>query len=99
MTPFDFAAERLEGGTALSRLAARGMLRYALGGAGLDHTATAEELAVVARKLLPVELAKRCVASDAGLCEQIAQAITQQTFDAPARTETAVDVFRRLAGD
>jgi hypothetical protein len=99
MTPFDFAAERLGDGTVLSRLAARGMLRYALGGAGLDHTASAEELAVVVRKLLPVELAKRRVASDAGLCEQLAQAISQQAFDAPVRTETAVDVFRRLAGD
>jgi len=99
MTPFDFAAERLEGETELSRLAARGTLRIALRVAGLDHTATARELAVVVRKVLPGELAKRCVASDAGLCEQIAQAISQQAFDARARIEPAVDVFRRLAGD
>jgi hypothetical protein len=49
---------------------------------------------------LPGELVKGCVASHHGLCERIAQAITQQAFDAPSRrTETAVDVFRRLAGD
>jgi hypothetical protein len=97
VTPFDFAAERLEAATSFSRLEARGTLRLALREAGLDHTAGSGELVVVLRRVLPRELGARGVASGDSVCEGIARAVSQQPFDAP-RAETAVEVFRRLGG-
>jgi hypothetical protein len=98
MTPFDFVAERLEAGTPLSRLEARGTLRIALREAGLPASAGADELAVVLRRLLPGELAARGIDSGEGLCEDIARAVAQQAFDVAEHGDNPEDVFRRLGG-
>src|SRR5262249_61010259 len=97
VTPFDFAAERLEAATKFSRLEARGILRLTLREAGLDHSAGPRELAVVLRKLVPGELASRGVQSPGTVCEEIARDIGDQPF-APTRGDATAEIFQRLGG-
>lgn len=98
MTPFDFVAARLEAGSPLARLEARGTLRIALRAAGLEADASARELAVVLRRTLPTELAARGVAAPEALCEELAGAVSSQPFEADGARERPEDVFRRLGG-
>jgi hypothetical protein len=98
LTPFDFAADRLEAATSLSRLEARGTLRIALRSAGLPASAGAQELAVVLRRVLPGELESRGIQAPEGVCEEIARAVAQQRFERAGSEGSPEEIFRRLGG-
>jgi hypothetical protein len=98
-TPFDFVCERLEAGTALSSLEARGTVRLALKQAGFDpRTVGAEEMVVVVRKVLPEELKVRAVDDAEGVCEMLATELKGQEFRDSDDENAPEAVFRRLGG-
>jgi len=95
-TPFDHACDRLEQLTGFSRLEARGTVRIALKEAGLDPASVkATELGVVARMVLPNELATRGVADAESICEQLRSTLSE-VQDSAGR-ETPESIFARLA--
>lgn len=98
-TVFDAAAGELEARTELDALAARGTLRLALKGAGLDAKRVApEEMAVAVERVLPRELEGRGVEDASGVCRAIAAAVRAKADslgggdpeDSPER------IFRRM---
>lgn len=98
-TPFDFICEKLEHGTSLSSLEARGTVRLALKQAGFDpRTVSAEQMAVVVRKVLPEELKARAIDDADGVCEMLATELKDQGFRAGSDENAPEAVFRRLGG-
>ena len=95
---FDRTSEELEQRTPLERLEVRGTVRIALKAAGLDvQSVDAAQMGVVLRKVLPKELETRGVGDAAALCEEIAAAIEDMVFEAPAdRTKAAAATMSRL---
>jgi hypothetical protein len=94
---FDFLCSELELGSDLDRLEARGTVRIAVKQAGLDpHTATPRDLAVVAQKVLPGELAARGIDDSGALCSSLAKRVA--AFDAGEAQETPEAIFARLGG-
>lgn len=94
---FEFVCNQLEERTSLDRLAARGTVRIALKQAGLDaRSATPEQMAVVAEKLLSIELASRGVADAASVCAGFAAKL--RSMRSTGSEETPDAVFRRLGG-
>lgn len=94
---FDHVCAELEGATSLDRLAARGTVRLALKGAGLDPaTTTAGQMRVVVQRVLPGELAARGIADAAVVCNAIYQSLGA-IQDAVA-DESPEAVFKRLGG-
>jgi hypothetical protein len=94
---FDFVCEKIEAGTSLDRLAARGTVRIALKQAGLDsRSVTPEQMAVVIERVLAGELASRGVAN----AEAFSSDLAAKTRRLPGRgsAETPDSVFRRLGG-
>ena len=91
---FEWACERLEKATTLTRIQARGTLRLVLNGVGLDSRALgAAQLRVIAARILPKELQKRGVPDVESLCKALADVPTtleQSLKNAPE------DVFERL---
>lgn len=97
--PFEFVCEKLETATSLSSLEARGTVRLALKRAGFDaRSVGAEEMAVVARKVLPEELSLRAVADAAELCARIAGELGAGPFRKAPDQSAPEAVFRRLGG-
>jgi hypothetical protein len=97
LTAFEHACEGLEQLTELSRLETRGTLRIALKEAGLDPASVkAAELSVVARMVLPNELAARGIADAESICERLRSKLAQVQDSASAETPEAV--FARLGG-
>jgi hypothetical protein len=97
LTAFEHACESLERLTQLSRLEARGTMRIALKEAGLEPgTVKAAELGVVARKVLPNELAARGIADAESICERLRSDLAGIQDSASADTPEAV--FARLGG-
>jgi hypothetical protein len=97
---FDLAAEKLEGGTNMDRLAARGTLRIALKEAGLDaHKLTIPQLRAIFEKLMPKELDARGVSDAVAACGAIIDEITGSA-DAVniASSASPDDIFKRLGG-
>jgi len=97
---FDLAAEKLETGTEMDRLAARGTLRIALKEAGLDpHKLTLPQLRAVFDKLMPKELEARGV-SDASAASRSVMGAIAASADALESTSSASpdDIFKRLGG-
>jgi hypothetical protein len=101
MELFECAAERLERGTGLDRLEARGTLRLALKSAGLEPgSLTPEQLRVVFERILPGELQTRGVSGAAEICETLMEEIAASpAADAGFAGASADDVFRRLGRD
>lgn len=101
MELFECAAGRLEKGTGLDRLEARGTLRLALKSAGLEPgSLTLEQLRVVFERILPGELQTRGVADAVGICETLTEEIaTSPAAAGGAGTTNADDIFRRLGRD
>ncbi len=96
---FDSIAEALEQATSLDRLESRGTLRLALKTGGLDaRSLTAEQLAVVLRKLMPAELETRGVENSQSICETLAQTTADLAGADASRAETPESVFQRLGG-
>ncbi|MBW2290436.1 MAG: hypothetical protein JRG80_12770 [Deltaproteobacteria bacterium] len=97
---FDWMCTRLEQDTSLDRLAARGTVRLALKGAGLDaRTLTPDQLKVVIDKLLVGELTARGIDDAAGLCSSLLAALASaaQGLTTEAAGEAPDAVFSRLA--
>ena len=92
---FDFLCGELERESSLDRLEARGTVRIAIKKAGLDPlAATPRELAVVAEKVLPDELAARGIDDPHALCVALAKCVS--THDAGETRETPEAIFARL---
>jgi hypothetical protein len=98
---FDWMCNRLEQDTSLDRLEARGTVRLALKGAGLDaRSVTPEQLAVVIEKVLAAELTARGVDDAAGLCSRFAADLRSEAggLSVAGASETPDAVFSRLGG-
>ena len=94
---FALVCERLEAGTALRRLEARGTVRLALKQAGLEAgTVTPDQMAVVVARILPDELSTRGIESGARLCASVGAEL--QNLEAGDVGETPDAIFRRLGG-
>lgn len=94
---FEFVSDQLEQLTPFNRLEARGTIRIALHGAGLDpDSVTPAQMGVVIARTLPHELTTRGIANAVGLCRTIASGLAG-IESGPARA-SADDVFRRLGG-
>ena len=100
-TLFDVAAERLEAGAKMDRLAARGTLRLALKEAGLDtQNLTLRQLRAVFEKLMPQDLEARGVSDAAATCRAImVQIAASADVNDIASPTLADDVFKRLGGN
>lgn len=95
LTAFEHACESLEQLTELSRLEARGTLRIALKEAGLDPASVkVAELRVVARMVLPNELAARGIADTESICERLRSELAEVQDSAGIDPPEAV--FARL---
>lgn len=98
-SPFDYVCEQLERISALSNLEARGTVRLALKQAGFEaRSVSAEELAVVVKKVLPGELKARAVDDADGVCEMLATELKAGGFAAGTDDNAPEAVFRRLGG-
>ena len=96
---FDWICSELERRTNLDRLEARGTIRLALKGAGLEaRSLTAEQMKVVLERLLPGELATRGVEDAESLCVTLLPDLQALASDARDVSEAPEDVFRRLGG-
>jgi hypothetical protein len=94
---FEYVCTELERSTSLDRLEARGTVRLALQGAGLDaRTVRPNEMAVVLEKVLPPALQARGVDDGARCCEVIRRGLSAIATDGPK--ESPEDIFRRLGG-
>jgi hypothetical protein len=97
LTAFDQACEGLERLTQLSRLEARGTMRIALKEAGLNPASVkVAELSVVARRVLPGELAARGIADAESVCERLRSDLAAIQDSTGGDTPEAV--FARLGG-
>ena len=99
-TLFDVAAERLEAGAKMERLAARGTLRLAVKEAGLDaQNLTLPQLRAVFQKLMPKELEARGVSDAEATCrammDQIARSADANDIASPTLPD---EIFKRLGG-
>ena len=93
---FEAACTALERSGALDRLVARGTLRLVLKAAGLEpKTATARDLVVAVKRLLPAELAARGVGRPDALCASVADALGGVAEDRSSG-DTPEEVFARL---
>ena len=94
---FTYACDRLEEATALDRLEARGTVRIALKGAGLEvRSVTPEQMKVAVQRLLPAELEARGIDDSAAVCDAIASGLDGVTVESAGDTPDAV--FSRLGG-
>jgi hypothetical protein len=96
---FDLAADELERRTDFEKLEARGTVRLALKGAGLDPgDVTASQMAVVFTRVMPKELLARGVEGPEPICEAIVNALKNAHVESDeARASSPEEVFRRLA--
>jgi hypothetical protein len=95
---FDWLCSQLEERTSLDRLEARGTVRLALRGAGLDpRSVTSGQMRVVIEKVMKDELTARGVEDVDGVCSSLATGLASQNFEAGA-SDTPDAVFSRLGG-
>jgi hypothetical protein len=93
---FDWLCRELEAISSLDRLEARGTVRIALKQAGLEaRNVTPDQLEVVARKILPGELAQRAVDWPDSICEQLVAGLKNLDQDG-SDTDSPEAVFDRL---
>ena len=99
-TLFDIAAERLEEGSQMDRLEARGTLRLAVKEAGLDvQNLTVRQLQAVFEKLMPQELEARGIADADATCRAVMNDIASAASTANLETSNSPDeIFKRLGG-
>ena len=94
---FDHVCAELESNTSLDRLAARGTVRLALKGAGLDPaTVTAAQMQVVVKRVLPRELSNRGIDDAEAICDGIVASLG--AVQDVVAGESPEAVFERLAG-
>ncbi len=93
---FDHVCAELESTTSLDRLAARGTVRLALKGAGIDPARiTAAQMQIVVMRVLPKELSSRGVESAEAVCDAIVASLGAVQDDVVGDSPEAV--FERLA--
>lgn len=94
---FEFVSDQLQSRSTLDRLQARGTLRLALKGAGLESSAvTRDQMVVVLDRVLPDELSARGVDGAGELSAEIRDLLPAA---APGADKDAPEaVFARLAG-
>jgi hypothetical protein len=98
---FDWVCAEIERETSLERLEARGTLRLALKGAGLEaRSVTPEQLKVVIEKILVAELTARGVVDAGAICGRMNVALSAAStgWTTAAKAETPEGVFGRLGG-
>jgi hypothetical protein len=96
---FDQIADAIETSTSFDRLEARGTLRIALEEAGLDAASvTANQMAVVMRKIMPKELESRGIDDSAQICENLAKTAESSDVGDESRSDSPEAVFQRLGG-
>jgi hypothetical protein len=95
---FDAVADALQQRAGMQSLAARGTLRIALKGAGLDSKAiTGAQMVVVIERMLPEELESRGVQDVGGVCAALVDAArAASSAGAGAAGASPEDVFRRI---
>lgn len=92
---FSWLCQELERATCLDRLEARGTVRLALKGAGLEAAAVLpDQIKVVIERLLPGELAARGVENAVEVCDRLAAGV--ERVDGGDLAEAPDEVFRRL---
>lgn len=92
---FEWACERLEQSTSMSRLQARGTMRLLLGNVGLDaRSLGAGQLRVIAVRLLPKELRQRGLPNVEALCQELAECAASVQVEGSAIEPE--DIFKRL---
>ena len=95
---FEWACERLEQSSSMSRLQARGTMRILLNKVGLDSASLGvAQLRVIAVRLLPKELRQRGLPNVDALCKELAEC----PATVPGATEgnppvEPEDIFKRL---
>jgi len=96
---FDLAADELERRSDFEKLEARGTVRLALKGAGLDpRDVTASQMAVVFTRVMPKELAARGISNPESICEAVVAALKSAHVESDAGNGSSPEeVFRRLA--
>jgi hypothetical protein len=95
---FNWICTELEARTPLNQLEARGTVRIALKGAGLDASdVDSSQMCVVIARLLPAELAQRSVPEGDQLCEELARILSEKSFE-ETQAKTPDAVFRRMGG-
>jgi hypothetical protein len=96
---FDWACDALESATTLDRLEARGTLRLALKGAGLDaRSVNSDQLQTVIMRVLPPELEARGVSGSASICDKMAKDLASEGFDESTGSDSPENIFARLGG-
>jgi len=94
---FDWICSQLEERTSLDRLEARGTIRLALKGAGLEAgNVRPDQMSVVCEKVLPKELESRGVTDAAMVCQALAREVA--SIDGGKRGDSPDEVFSRLGG-
>lgn len=93
---FEWVSAELAAATSLTELEARGTVRLALKGAGLEARGVdAAQMAVVLRQVLPRELAHRGVDDAEAVCSGLVPHIPRDTKGAG---ESPEQIFERLGG-
>ncbi len=88
----------LENETGFSRVEARGTVRLAFKGAGLDaKSVTVEQMKVVLDRVLPAELEIRGIADSEAVCRMLSRGLGQ--IASGGSEETPEDVFCGLGGN
>jgi len=94
---FEWLSAELPRCTALSSLQARGTVRLMLQDVGIDPRGLRkDQLMVLLRRQLPVELKKRHIASDANLGAELAARLLSTPLREPRRGDSPEAVFARL---
>ncbi|MCG8590820.1 MAG: hypothetical protein MJE66_16130 [Proteobacteria bacterium] len=95
---FEAVCGELEARTSLDRLEARGTVRLALKGAGLEPgSVTADQMAVVLERVLPGELSQRGIDQADAVCAALRTALPSAPADEAGDSPEAV--FARLGGE
>jgi hypothetical protein len=98
---FAFVAEKLDQGSGLDILEARGTVRFALKSAGIvaAREVNAEEMTVVLLKVMPAELRALGVENADSLCEEIVRSLKDfHSESGNAESSSPEDVLLRLSG-
>jgi hypothetical protein len=93
---FEWLCQQIEDATPLDRLEARGTVRLALKDAGLDaRTVSFVEVAVLLKRVLPLELQRRGIDDGEPICASLVSGIGDRGTRSTSH-ETPETVFSRL---
>ena len=93
---FEWACSELERASSLNVLEARGTIRLALKGAGLEASrVTPEQMSVVTERILPGELRNRGLEDAAEICGALASGLKH--LEVGTAPDSPEEVFKRLS--